>query len=732
VHRWVAVAFVGAMLLALAPPAAAQEDGCRRAVILTLPGVTWHDVERWSPPNVLAAVEEGAAGSVAVRTNSSLTTYASGFTTIGAGSRMDATVSMAQAEDLGFLPTPVIPGEPEDRGKAWRVPGVDDINELAKIQGYSTSRAGSLGSSLGRGGLIAIGASGFGPEAGPAGVVHHSLLAVMDREGEALGIVGDELVTPDADAPFGVRTDPVAFEQALEVELEGRCASAIIDQGDLTRADAAAENAGDPLDDVRRDALLAADVALGTVQKHLDEDDLLLIVSPTSPSWDDDTHFGIAVAVGPGFEAGTTLVSASTRRDGIVTLPDVAPTVLEHLGIERPASMLGRAWFDISASGDPVAGALDLDDEAVFIDGVRTPVSTVFVLAQVALYAVTIWVLRRRDIQGRLPRRKWLETAGLALAAFPLSTYLVGVIQGHPLGPWLYGVLLVAIDAALVALVIWLLDEPLERLLGVVGVTFVMLIVDLMIGAPLQLNTVFSYSPIVAGRFAGIGNIGFAILAATSVLTGALVVHRFGDAPKILAAAAAIFAVTIVVDGAPQWGSDVGGALALVPGLALAWFLIAGRKLNARLVVAALAAGVVVLAGFLALDLSRPPDERTHLGRLYEDVRSQGFEVFNDTIKRKVRTNLRVFRSTIWTFVVPPALALLAALLFFPRGRWEAVARTHPRVRAGLIAGAILAILGFAVNDSGIVIPAMMCAYLVPVALLVHLSIDRGEREAPA
>ena len=44
------------------------------------------------------------------------------------------------------------------------------------------------------------------------------------------------------------------------------------------------------------------------------------------------------------------------------------------------------------------------------------------------------------------------------------------------------------------------------------------------------------------------------------------------------------------------------------------------------------------------------------------------------------------------------------------------------RDRRGLIGGLIVAVLGFAVNDSGIVVPAMMFSYLVPVALLADLA----------
>ncbi|MDQ3646310.1 MAG: hypothetical protein M3345_05165, partial [Actinomycetota bacterium] len=476
----------------------------------------------------------------------------------------------------------------------------------------------------------------------------------------------------------------------------------------------------DPLEQ-QREALAGADALVAHLLDSLDPArDLLVVVAPSSPLWDDDVHFGVALAVGPGFESGAVLQSPSTRRDGMVTLPDIAPTLLDHMGIERPTSMLGRAMFATTtpAPDDRISALVDVDREAVFIDRVRTPVSTAFVLFQLLVYAVAVWVLvRRREPQDpRTFTQRALQSASLFLAAFPLATYLAGVIQGHELGIVLYSAGLVALTAVIVLSVTVLVREPLDRLLVVVGATFLLLIVDLIIGAPLQLNTVFSYSPIVAGRFAGIGNIGFAILAATSLLTGALIVHKWGDNPRTLGLVAVLFAITVLVDGAPQFGSDVGGAIALVPGLGIAWLLIAGRRPTIRSVLVTVVAGVVVLGLFLVADLARPEESRTHLARLFEDVRSGGGGVFSDAITRKIRTNLRVLGSTIWTFVVPPALGLLAWLLLRPRWKW--LSETYPKVRAGLVGGLVMAVLGYAVNDSGIVIPAMMFAYLVPVAVV--------------
>jgi hypothetical protein len=264
---------------------------------------------------------------------------------------------------------------------------------------------------------------------------------------------------------------------------------------------------------------------------------------------------------------------------------------------------------------------------------------------------------------------------------------------------------------------------PLDRLLALTAVTMLVLIADLASGARLQLSTFFGYSPIVAGRFAGLGNIGFAVLASSSVLTGALVVHRWAGSGAALAFAAALFVVTIVADGSPALGSDVGGVIALVPALLITWMLLAGKRPTLRVFLVAALAVCLAVAMFLALDLSRPAASQTHLARLFEDFQSRGSAALTQTIARKARASLQVFQSTVWTLFVPPALAAMAWLLLRPRGRWQVLVNTYPRLRAGLVGGVLVGLLGFAVNDSGIVIPAVVLSFFVPLAVLLHLSL---------
>lgn len=527
-RRALLLIYVALAVIASAPANAHELHGCSRAVIFTLPGLTWSDVTRWDPPHLVALTEQGAIGSVSVRTVTSKTTYASGFATIGAGNRLDGgAIAGGPRADQPNLEQPGLVRDVE-------VGGLEVLKELALEADYGAT-PGALGTALGSIPAQALGNADLGiPPPAPVGYGRWTLLAAMDVTGTVdRAATSALLLKTDPGAPYGVRTDPVAFGSALQRALSETCALTVIDHGDLTRADRLSEALGTDLSEARRDALLAADEMLGRVAEQMDfSSDLLLVLAPTSPAPEEATHFGVGLAVGEQFPAGSWLESPSTRRDGLVTLVDVAPTVLEHLHRERAASMTGRAWF-ASAAGDVddrVAEAISLDEESVFVDRMRTPVVTGFVIFQIAVYVlIALLFLRERNLRTRRRKNLFsvLEIGALAVVAFPAATYLAGIGDSHELGAGLFVAALIAIDLLMLAVVRLLLKQPMDRLLALTASTVVVLMVDLIVGGPLQLNTVLSYSPIVAGRFSGLGNIAFAVLAGATLMTGTLIVQRW-------------------------------------------------------------------------------------------------------------------------------------------------------------------------------------------------------------
>jgi hypothetical protein len=185
--------------------------------------------------------------------------------------------------------------------------------------------------------------------------------------------------------------------------------------------------------------------------------------------------------------------------------------------------------------------------------------------------------------------------------------------------------------------------------------------------------------------------------------------------------AAALFVAAVVVDGAPQLGADVGGVMALAPAAGLTYVLLTGRRPGPRLIAAIVAGTVAVLALFAWVDLVRPEGERTHLGRLLEAATERGAEPVIDAAARKLASNLEIFRLSPWSWVAPIVIAAVVLLVL----RWRELADAMPSLRSALLGALVLGALGAAVNDSGIVVPALVLVWILSPVALAALDLNR-------
>jgi hypothetical protein len=238
-------------------------------------------------------------------------------------------------------------------------------------------------------------------------------------------------------------------------------------------------------------------------------------------------------------------------------------------------------------------------------------------------------------------------------------------------------------------------------------------------GSRLQLNTVFGDSPIVAGRFSGINNVTFAQLVSATLLLCAFGAHRLAGRPRTVFVLA-LLTGALVVDGLPTFGADVGGVLAAAPAFVLTAGLLLGARAGPRTVAMGAAGTALALGVFSVFDLARPSSQRSHLGRLLEQIDADGWGAFTQVVERKASANLSVLTRSPWTLMVPAALAFMAYLVYRSPSALDAIQRRLPQLRAALAGLLVAGILGFALNDSGIAVPGMMFGVINPV--LVYLS----------
>ncbi len=160
--------------------------------------------------------------------------------------------------------------------------------------------------------------------------------------------------------------------------------------------------------------------------------------------------------------------------------------------------------------------------------------------------------------------------------------------------------------------------RPVLAVLVGLGTVVALHLVDLVTGAHLEWNTVFGYSPTIGIRFVGQGNMTFSQLVAPRRCCSPGCSRGRCRRSAACASRSALLAVTVIVMGAPFWGNDFGGAVSAAPGFALLGWLLLGHELRWRTVWVLV--GVLVAAGVVvgAVDLLRPSDQRTHVGKFFE------------------------------------------------------------------------------------------------------------------
>ena len=730
---------------------AAAPPQVRRLLIVSMPGIAWSDVERGDLPNLAALAARSAIGDLSTRIGNKPASTTDAYLTMGAGNR-----ALAPALEAGIAldPSETFAGVPAAdllRRRLGVVPaGVGYLPIGAAVARNTTTsyraEPGLLGDALAAGDIhrsvIANGDAAEGFEAAglsPDTVDDRSAVAtLMGADGTVPGgTVSRSLLEPAPAAPYGVRLDAAAVVSSFERAWSAPGRSVVlVETSDLLRARGyAASTSGGQGSTLRRAAVQASDQLLGQVVAHADpEHDAVLVLSPVSTS---AAQLSVALLRAPGLSGGL-LRSSTTRRAGYVELADVTPTVLGLFGLHARGDIEGRP-FQVSpaATAGRVARLVHQGEAARFRDGVLPTTVTLTIVLLVLLLAAGLlgrWLGTR--FRGRL--RPLLAPWALAMLGVVPATYIVGRIAAARSGtaPFL---LAVAAGATVVGLLGWAVERR-RRGLGaivVVGAIVAMFAVDVAIGAPLQLNTVFGYSVSVAGRFTGLGNLAFALFGASVVVLAALVVDRYPGTG--LRWAIGLLGLGILIEGLPMLGADVGGVLAMVPAFGLTALLLAGRRPRWTHLVGLATAAVVTVVAFAFIDKARPAGSQTHLARLAQRALDGQWRDFFDTLGRRLHASFGGADLAAWLVAAAVLAASGAYVALQGTGGWERVAQLRsvqqhqPLVAAysGLI---VLALLGLVTNNSSIVVPMTMFIIVTPVVVLRYLvpvEEDRPRKRRP-
>jgi hypothetical protein len=735
--------------LAPAAPAAAGEGATAdRVVIVGVPGLTWRDVGPEATPKLWDLADHSPIGSMSVRAARSTTCVLDGWATLGAGNRARYP---GPEEGLPPVPLPTVP-LPDDPNGASPTPGPDGdqpVLDTSLSHCGLQERAADVGLADPEGTVARTaddpGTTRFGAEPGALG-----------RAVGCAGVAG-RAATLAVAAP-GVRLDQadrLPADDGKLGELLGACPLALVSLDELTDAGTpGADRTDDGTEPKQRsDALTSIDEQIGRVRTAVGElsGRTLLVVAGISEVNDGRPQLHVGIVSGPGFDSAGWLTSSSTGRAPFVQLIDVAPTALEALGLDRPASMNGQP-VKVSGERPPLAEAvLGLRHINTAATVHHRNVGTFFwglVIASAALVVVGVLVLgsglgtgrpRSRGRRAGTRGRRVLRVLAVGAAALPVATYLADLVPWEATGAPVAVLLVSLVVADLAVAALALLGPWRRRRLGppivVLVVTLGTLVADVLTGSTMELNGMLGYDAVVAGRFTGYGNLTFGLSSVSVLLLTAAAATALGrragpDRGRRVTATTVVVIglVTVAVMGAPSLGRDFGGVLSALPGFLLLAMLLTRVRVTVVRLAAVLGAAVVAVGTVAVLDWMRPPDDRSHLGRFVEQVLTgEAWTV----ISRKAQANLDILLGSPLAWMLPVAM-VAAVWLVRPGGllrQPRAAADPGPGglttgelavLRSALLAAALSLTIGAAVNDSGVALPATAAALLVP--LLVWLA----------
>jgi hypothetical protein len=412
-----------------------------------------------------------------------------------------------------------------------------------------------------------------------------------------------------------------------------------------------------------------------------------------------------------GFAGGRELTSSSTNQRGLIASFDIAPTILQHLGLPVPAQMRGAP---IRTDGRLSSSSVRALMARLRVISSRRLPALGWLLSAWALLLGLCTALARlapRDRRWSQARAWMLRTGALGVLWAPVAVLIPAALEpGAAVEYLMIALTCFTLGAATDGLLPW----P-RALLAPTIVAVVALTIDALAGTQLLLRSLLGPDPILGARFYGVGNVlksGLTALVLAAVAAWLYPSSRGRRAALAMAGAGSLLAV---VEGSARIGAGVGGVILVCAGTAVASSMLLPGELTRRRALTALTAPVAGLAVLAALDLATAHGTGHFTGSVLH-IRS--FADAYDTIVRRYTTAFKELRSGAMPLAT--ALALVGVVLGMrQRERLLSPVANDPGWRAALAGGLTAGVVGALVEDSGPVL--LVVAVFVSICLLGYM-----------
>jgi len=728
-QRKVAIVVLLVILLLSLTPQALQAKPEGKVVFILMDNVTWEDIIAANDPILNDLVKNSSIGLLNNR-GFKMPSRPRNALSVGSGLRAEGSAASFEeynatepyGDELAMDAYALRTGKKASKHQVVEL-GIASIVKDNE-NGLQEFIPGLLASTLKQAGrsTAVIGNSDTSLDYEPESCNREAVAIAMDNNGLVeYGDVGKDLLLRDKEYPFGIRTNYTKLKQRYE-EFYNKADFIVVDLGDTTRADLYSRYAFKNQASRHKNRAIHAGARFIKQAMDFASNDTTFIIASLSPPGSNKYPLKLEyeqltpiIMHGPAFGRGN-LISNTTRREGIVTTIDIAPTILSIMGLQKPINMSGSSLYSIPIKVDE-KGLDSFNQSAVGIKGTRRTAVLAYIYIQLAICLLAALVLAFRKMLNHATVTL-LETLIFATMAYPLLSFYTTKFASLADKGFIVTLLTLAASLVFASILMIMRKNVLNPIIGITAIIVGVLSIDALVGAPSFINSIFGYDPIRGARFYGIGNEGMAILIANTLLLFGMLLEKYRNKWAIPTGLLLCLVITFII-GFPKIGANTGGTITAVFAFTVMLLLTVKSRLTVKDILVAFLAVVLVLGGFVAYDVLH--GAATHMGKTVNLIETEGFAQIAMIANRKLAVNLMILRYSTWSYFLLFALGLLIFLWFRPVGVLKGLLANHKGLSIAIPASIVGGIAGFAFNDSGILIPAIMMSYIIPTVIYLMI-----------
>ncbi len=451
--------------------------------------------------------------------------------------------------------------------------------------------------------------------------------------------------------------------------------------------------------DLYREKIVSGiDKFIGFILRFFDPfKDCLIIVSPSVSQGFLASNYKLSpiIKFGGGREAGL-LFSYTTRRKGIAANIDLLPSFLNFFNVSKPNNVYGNVINSIEEENS-LGKLIRLEEKQVFLEKYRRVVIKFLCFFQpgIILFSYLMIIFWKKYVHNYM---NFLLYPLIFIGFIPASLLITAGFSSNNI--FLFLLCVFSVNLLLSFLIFYIFrKDPMFSFLLLCLSTFILIIIDQLLGGNLIKDSFLGYSLSGASRFYGIGNEYMGILLSSSIFSLFFIFEKILKKFNVFLACL-IFGISIYILGFV--GLNFGGLISALVSFLLTLVLTKQIDRKSFLLVFLLIV-IFVLTILFFQYFNKVPSHISIFAKLIVDIRTK--DIMN-LFLRKLSMNFSIMKASVWSYIFFSLVFIIIISLYFPKELYKKIVMKYQFFHEALLISLYTLPAIFILNDSGIVASA--------------------------